>query len=634
MVFIVCEKKIQRFKSYNLFYISVDRDVLTQASDYNVFYISVDRDVLTEASDYNEFYISVDRDVSTEASDYNVFYISADRDVLTEASDYNVFYISVDRDVLTEASDYFSAMFSHNMREKEQDVIELHDISPAGCTAMMEYFYHGHVTVHSNNIEDIIEAARFFHIEWLVNVCCDFLKRHLSLADYHTVLELDDKFYLGDLRSSIFQFVSGKFIELAHKPKFMEISFDVLQSILGDNMYMDASEGLVFQVVKKWLEHDPEGRHENREQLLKLIRYSLMEEEELKLIPEEYLEMPSIRELVDYAVSYHATPSKQCLMTCESTEVRGAQDGLVLFSAIDDVYLIQYKLQDMDGFFSVQTDTMFTQSVFEFSSVAVLGNFLFVAGGYNRHSWCSSPAFYRFNPRNHSWATLTKMRMPRVTFCLCAGPSQLYALAGINHIIAEGMDQEVILDSVEVYDPEENIWNYLPNLPFGCFSAAATVCKDTVYLTGGITNDPEDNVPTSYVHAYMPQSEEWVPRARMLVERQGHSITAYNDRLYVVGGHTQGEDTMSFSQCYQQEVYDIETDQWSLLKDNPSPHYGAFINNTACFNDAIYLVSQQDQQSLLYKMNPENGDISEGEICGENVRKMVVLQVAFPPELM
>jgi hypothetical protein len=69
------------------------------------------------------------------------------------------------RDVLGDASDYFSAMFSHNMREKEQDVIELHEISPCGFTAMMEYFYHGHITIAPDNIEDVIEAARFFHIK-------------------------------------------------------------------------------------------------------------------------------------------------------------------------------------------------------------------------------------------------------------------------------------------------------------------------------------------------------------------------------------------------------------------------------------------------------------------------------------
>jgi len=43
------------------------------------------------------------------------------------------------RDVLVNASDYFSAMFTHDMRERQDDVIRLQDVSPRGFAAMIEY---------------------------------------------------------------------------------------------------------------------------------------------------------------------------------------------------------------------------------------------------------------------------------------------------------------------------------------------------------------------------------------------------------------------------------------------------------------------------------------------------------------
>lgn len=43
------------------------------------------------------------------------------------------------RDVLVNASDYFSAMFTHDMRERQDDVIRLQEVSPRGFAAMMEY---------------------------------------------------------------------------------------------------------------------------------------------------------------------------------------------------------------------------------------------------------------------------------------------------------------------------------------------------------------------------------------------------------------------------------------------------------------------------------------------------------------
>lgn len=42
------------------------------------------------------------------------------------------------RDVLVNASDYFSAMFTHDMRERQDDVIRLQEVSPRGFAAMIE----------------------------------------------------------------------------------------------------------------------------------------------------------------------------------------------------------------------------------------------------------------------------------------------------------------------------------------------------------------------------------------------------------------------------------------------------------------------------------------------------------------
>ena len=43
------------------------------------------------------------------------------------------------RDVLVNASDYFSAMFTHDMRERQDEVIRLQEVSPCGFAAMIEY---------------------------------------------------------------------------------------------------------------------------------------------------------------------------------------------------------------------------------------------------------------------------------------------------------------------------------------------------------------------------------------------------------------------------------------------------------------------------------------------------------------
>lgn len=62
---------------------------------------------------------------------------------------------------------------------------------------MIEYFYHGYVTIDVTNIVGVIEASRFFHIEWLIGVCSYYLIRYLSLDDFNLVLQLADQYVLG-----------------------------------------------------------------------------------------------------------------------------------------------------------------------------------------------------------------------------------------------------------------------------------------------------------------------------------------------------------------------------------------------------------------------------------------------------
>lgn len=79
------------------------------------------------------------------------------------------------RDVFFEVSDYFFVMFFYNMKEKGQDEIELKDISFKGFFAMLDYFYYGYVIFELLKVEEVIEGVRFFYVDWLLEVCCEFL---------------------------------------------------------------------------------------------------------------------------------------------------------------------------------------------------------------------------------------------------------------------------------------------------------------------------------------------------------------------------------------------------------------------------------------------------------------------------
>ena len=156
--------------------------------------------------------------------------------------------------VLKEASEYFSAMFSHDMKERTKKEIEIKEISAAGFTAMLDYFYYGIVTIEPKIVPDILEAARFFHIDWVTEVCCDFLMRYMYLVDYSLTMQLADKFSLGELRWEIFRSFGNNLPFLVEKENFFkELSSELLLQFLMEGMYVEVSEFFLLQVILKYI---------------------------------------------------------------------------------------------------------------------------------------------------------------------------------------------------------------------------------------------------------------------------------------------------------------------------------------------------------------------------------------------
>jgi kelch-like protein 18 len=534
------------------------------------------------------------------------------------------------RDVLSNASDYFAAMFSHDMLEKQQDTVALHGISSRGFALMMEYFYHGHITVDSENIEDILESGCFFHIEWLTKICCDFLVRHMPL-EHQTVMYLADKYCLGNLSKKILDLVSEKFVQLASNPSFMLIHYEVLYQLLSRDDYIHASEDFILKQVLRWLAYKEGERSEYAVPLLSLIRYSLLDVDDLRNLPEEVTSLESVRQLVDEAIEFQSHPCRQCLVVSEKTEVRGSRDVVMLITPVDEMEMVQYKVPGEEGYISEESDTSFLSSVLEYASVAVLGNYLFVAGGYDRSSWCSSPAFYRYNPRNRSWAELSCMKRARVSFCLCAGLKGLYAVTGVDHVVDDGRDKEIILDSIEFYSPETNMWSFLPSMPFGCFSSAAAVLDDKLYVSGGISDDLEMTIPINCLHVSVDGCDEWLPLAPMLHARQSHSMTALDDQLLVFGGYMAGSDMTSFAHCLHCEAYSAATDQWTRLDDAPRD-YEHLWAASARLGSSLYILGGSENNRLLVTYDITSREFVCAEVCGDFVLKIVVLSVAVPPQ--
>lgn len=535
------------------------------------------------------------------------------------------------RDVLASSSDYFSAMFSHNMQEQKSDVLTLKEISEIGFSAMIEYFYHGYISLENHIIEDILEAARFFHVEWLIEVCRHFMMRYLSIQDFKKSVQLATAYCIdeGNFEFDTFEYFCSNFSSLILKPLFLKISPDLLTRIVADDFYINSTEKMIFYFILKWVSFDPANRTQFKNDLLSHVKYAFLSPDELKDMRRKFSVDPTINKHFNDAEDFVKNPSRQCLFNYRA---RGSKPFLGLFSGIESDISISYKYADVSGFITEYIDVKGLKIDLEFSSCAMVGNCIFFAGGYDKNTWCSSRSVYVYEPSSQKWTEVSMMNDARVSFSLCSSNKRLFAIAGINHIVVDNIDREIILDSFECYDPFEDAWIPLNPLDFGCYNISSCVIAEDIYITGGIFDEPSMDVPANRTSVFSSSASRWIELSSMNVARHSHASAALSEKIYVFGGFIKNDSSMGFLDCLQNEVYDIATNQWTLLDQLNTNH----IFSISCLRgDQVFLLGgQAGMEMYLYEYDVEENEMRVKEACSIHTHKLTFFETAMPNNII
>ena len=155
------------------------------------------------------------------------------------------------------------------------------------------------------------------------------------------------------------------------------------------------------------------------------------------------------------------------------------------------------------------------------------------------------------------------------------------------------------------YDPAEDAWETLPQLPEPTRAAAGAVAGGIVYVIGGTTADGN----TSAVWAW--DGEEWSERAPLPSPRFNHSAVALDGRIYVLGGFNEGRELRDVV------VYDPDRDEWTETTPLPRRNH-AF--DVVVFRGEIWALGGRRDEEILREvwiLDPAAGRWREGPAMPE-----------------
>ncbi|TKC53904.1 hypothetical protein EI555_010028, partial [Monodon monoceros] len=187
--------------------------------------------------------------------------------------------IPAHRVVLAAASHFFNLMFTTNMLESKSFEVELKDAEPDIIEQLVEFAYTARISVNSNNVQSLLDAANQYQIEPVKKMCVDFLKEQV------------------DASNCLVQMVFGD------ESKY-------LNKILGIRScaFMRLSPFNVYDAAVRWLKYDEPNRQPFMVDILAKVRFPLISKNFLsKTVQAEPLiqDNPECLKMVISGMRYH-----------------------------------------------------------------------------------------------------------------------------------------------------------------------------------------------------------------------------------------------------------------------------------------------------------------------------------------
>uniref|UniRef100_A0A674E822 Kelch-like family member 32 n=1 Tax=Salmo trutta TaxID=8032 RepID=A0A674E822_SALTR len=495
--------------------------------------------------------------------------------------------------VLAACSDYFRAMFSLCMVESEADEVILQGVTSVGLKHALDFAYTGQIMLEPGVIQDVLSAGSHLQLLELLSLCSHYLVQELNSVNYLDLYRVADLFHLPALEEAVVSFLVEHLYELqqSRQEEVLLLPYRLLREVLKSDRLTSLNEEEIWQLVVCWLEHD--CRYQYTEDLIQHVRYGLMDVAALHHVAQCHPLVQSsatAAALVDEALEYHRATYAQPLRQTAHTKPRF--QSLTLYIAGGRKREVS-RVRELRYFNPAAQENVRVAGCSNWSElapmpagrshhcVAVMGHFLFVAGGEVEHSTgrtCAVRTACRYDPRGNRWTEIASMKACREHFVLGALGQYLYAVGGRNEL-------RQVLPTVERYCPKRNKWTFVQSFDRSLSCHAGCVADDLLWVSG--TQTPRWRIEHNRLNTHTHTHNQWLARSPMLQRRVYHVMAVVRRQLYVLGGNDldYNNDRILVRHI---DSYDIDMDQWtrctfSLLT-------GQNESGVAVHDDRIYVV--------------------------------------------
>ncbi|MGH7039693.1 MAG: Kelch repeat-containing protein, partial [Stellaceae bacterium] len=226
--------------------------------------------------------------------------------------------------------------------------------------------------------------------------------------------------------------------------------------------------------------------------------------------------------------------------------------------------------------------------------IASLQNKIYVFGGFVRPAaypaWQPISNAWVYDPATNSWKALAPMPTPRGAGQAVALDGKIYVIGGAmsnrpghpGTPIGLGSPEQLVVGTVEVYDPAANTWQTRAPMPTPRNHFLAAAVNGKIYALDGRTGScfVTKSGSTGLVEQYDPATNLWTLVGHDVIPRGDVVGAAHDGLIYVAGGEGQ-----NFAQKYTiwlVDAFNPATRTWTRLPHMQIARHGfaaAFVGN-------------------------------------------------------
>lgn len=374
--------------------------------------------------------------------------------------------------VLSAQSCFFRSMFTSNLKEAHNRVIELQDVSESVFQLLVDYIYHGTVKLRAEDLQETYEVADMYQLTALFEECSRFLARTVQVRNCLQIMWLADQHSDVELYTAAKHCAKSYLSQLQETEEFLHLPLRLMTDILSDGVPCSQNPTAA---IETWISFNKEERTGFSE----ILRSSLKEIGEnvhIYLIGKESSRTHSL------AVSLHC-----------------ADDNSISVSGQNSL-------------------------CHQITAACKHGSDLYVVGGsIPRRMW-------KCNTTTIDWEWCAPLPRDRLQHTLVSVPSKdaIYSLGGKTL-------QDILSNAVLYYRVRDNVWTETSQLEVAVSGATGVNLNGLIYLFGGEENDLDFfTKPSRLIQCYDTNTEKCHVKPYVLPFAGRMHAAVHKDLVFIV----------------------------------------------------------------------------------------------------